>query len=45
MFGKVRKQKESREIEKNEREIALKLYIEIHNSRWIEKCRDLNFDR
>ena len=32
MFGKVRSQKESREIEKNEMEFALKLYIEIHDS-------------
>ena len=37
MFRKVRSQKESREIEKNELEIALKLYIEIHNSRQIER--------
>ena len=32
VFGKVRSQKGSREIEKNEGEIALTLYIEIHNS-------------
>ena len=31
-FGKVRRQKGSRGIEKNEVEIALTLYIEIHNS-------------
>ena len=45
VFGKVRSQKESREIEKNEMEIVLELYIEIHDSRWIKRCRDLNFDR
>ena len=33
VFGKVRSQKKSREIKKNEMEIALKLYIEIHDSR------------
>ena len=40
MFGKVRKQKGSKEIEKNETEIALTLYIEIPVSRWIEWCRE-----
>ena len=38
-FGKVRRQKGSRGIEKNEVEIALTLYIEIHNSRQIERYR------
>ena len=32
MFRKVRSQKESREIKKNEMKIALELYIEIHDS-------------
>ena len=45
VFGKVRSHKESREIEKNEGEIALKLYIGNHDSQWIERCWDLNFDR
>ena len=38
VFGKVRSQKGSREIEKNEMEITLTLYIEILNSQWIERC-------
>ena len=38
-FGKVRRQKGSRGIEKNEVEIALTLYIEIHNYRQIERYR------
>ena len=42
MFGKVRRQKESREIEGNEKEFALTLYIEIHNSREIERCREVS---
>ena len=41
-FGKVRRQKGSKEIEKNEVEIALTLYIEIHNSRYIERCREVS---
>ena len=38
MFGKVRSHKGPREIEKNEMEIALTLYIEILVYRWIERC-------
>ena len=45
MFGEMRSQNQSRKIEKNERQIALRLFIGSHNSRWIESCRDLNFDR
>ena len=41
MFGKVRRPKGSREIEKNEMEIALTLYLEIPVSRWIKSCREL----
>ena len=41
MFWKVRSQKGSREIKKNEVEIALTLYIEILFSRWIERHREL----
>ena len=33
VFREVRSQKQSREIEKNERKIALSLYIGSHNSR------------
>ena len=33
MFGEVKGQKESREIEKNERKIVLKLLIGNHDSR------------
>ena len=41
-FGKVRGQKGLGEIEKNETEIALTLYIEIPVSQWIERCRELS---
>ena len=41
-FRKVRRQKGSREIEKNEVEIALTLYIEIHNSRQIERYQKVS---
>ena len=41
MFGKVRSQKGSREIEKNEMEITLTHYVEIPVSRWIKRCREL----
>ena len=41
VFGKVRRPKGSREIEKNEKEIVLTFYIEIPVSRWIERCREL----
>ena len=40
-FGKVRGQKGLGEIEKNEMEIALTLYIEILVSRWIKGCQEL----
>ena len=42
VFGKVRRQKESREIEGYEKEFALTLYIEIHNSWEIERCREVS---
>ena len=42
VFEKVRSQKESREIEKNEGEITLTLYIEIHNSQQIERYREVS---
>ena len=41
MFRKMRSHKGSREIEKNEMEIALTLYIEIPVYQWIERCREL----
>ena len=39
-FGKVRRQKGSIEIDKNEGEIVVTLYIEIHNSQQIERYRE-----
>jgi len=44
-MGEVKSQKQSREIEKNERKIVLRLYIGNHDSRWIKRCRDLNLTR
>ena len=41
MYGKVRSQKESREVETNEAEIALTLYIEVHNSRQIDRYQEV----
>ena len=41
MFGKVRSHKGLREIETNEMEIVLTLYIEIPVSRWIKRCWEL----
>ena len=38
MFGKVRSHIGLREIETNEMEIVLTLYIEIPVSRWIKRC-------
>ena len=35
----MRRQKGSREIERNERNVAQTLYIEIPVSHWIESCR------
>ena len=45
MFRKVRSEKGPREIEKNEMEIMLTLYIEILVSRRIESCQELKFTR
>ena len=42
VFGKVRSLKELREIKKNEWEIALNLYIEIHDSQWIKRFGEVS---
>ena len=42
VFREVKGQKLSREIEENERKIALKLYIGNHDSQWIERCREVS---
>ena len=44
-FWVVKSQQESREIEKNEPEIAQILYIKHVKTRQIERCWGLNFDR
>ena len=45
VFGRERSEFLSREIKENERKISLRIYIEKHEGRWIERCRVVIFDR